>query len=79
MIGGWTEQLATLAKQGATRVLLQAVQEAGGWEGRRMKTNHVRLRYVATGQQVTISSSPSDRRTVLNELARIRRAQRGQR
>ena len=49
--------------------------EGKGWEFRRCGTNHVRLVH-PSGQCVVTSSSPSDRRSLLNARAAIRRLER---
>ncbi len=60
------------------RRLILAAQKAGATEVRidKSKTRHHRITFRApdgSPQALPLSSTPSDRRTILNEFARIRR------
>lgn len=49
------------------------VAEGAGWEVVRLKSGHWQFR-APNGQKITVCHSPSDKRSVLNDRALLRRA-----
>lgn len=77
---GWTSDLKGLGS-GASRDIKQILAEAekeGRWEGRRLKSDHLRLRH-ATGGFASMAITPSDWRTIQNIRRDMRAAARTER
>lgn len=55
-----------------TKDLVRILRSEGA-EVTRMKSGHYRVRHPITGRTVCVGSTPSDKRTMLNDVSRLRR------
>jgi hypothetical protein len=67
----WTSALRPLAQHKHVRQLLAELEKAGCWMGRRGR-GHIVVRH-ENGRSVSVPATPSDRRSLENTRAEIRR------
>lgn len=70
----WTEHLRTLAQRKEVKELMAEVEKLGTWQGRLGGQGHIVLRHTS-GLRVTVSSTPSNPRSLSNTRAEIRRVE----